>query len=122
MKQATVNFMPKDGKGSGSTGETNDAGEYELDYNRNTKGAMLGDHKVWITTQRTEEGESEDKTMLEFLPKKYSDSGSTELSASVSADEKPINFELTGKEEKRDSSKEAETDDAPCCGGEVIDF
>ncbi len=124
LKNATVNFMLKDGKGSSSTGTTNDGGEYELDYNRDHKGAMIGDHKVWITTQHTEESDDgSEKEVAEFLPKKYSDPNNTELSATVKAgSEEPINFALEGKEEKRNTLEE-DDDAGPCnCGDEVIDF
>jgi hypothetical protein len=48
LKDATVEFVPKEGWGS--LGKTDESGRYELLYRARKKGAIAGSHKVRITT------------------------------------------------------------------------
>ena len=41
--------VPEGGPANPSSGFTNEAGEYELVYNRNLMGAVIGDHQVRLT-------------------------------------------------------------------------
>ena len=48
LKRALVCFYPTDGRAS--AGQTDEEGHYELQYIRNVKGAVVGPHKVTIST------------------------------------------------------------------------
>jgi hypothetical protein len=47
VKNSLVEFYPQ--KGRPSMGRTNDQGKYELQFNENDKGAMVGLHEIRVT-------------------------------------------------------------------------
>jgi len=72
---AVVTFAPETGRPS--TGITDNAGRFELIYNKDTKGAKIGKHTVRISTQRyIENADGSTTEQQETIPEKYN-AGST---------------------------------------------
>jgi hypothetical protein len=99
---ASVVFQPEHGRPS--VGETDDAGRYKLDYTRDKPGAMLGKHRVSISTFREADPDADDpahrKGQPERVPAKYN--VETTLEVEVTAGRKePIDFPLDSKGEVR---------------------
>jgi len=116
---AEVIFYPANGRAS--VGTTDDTGKYELAYIRNENGAVVGEHRVTISTEvlpkseyeieldERDEGdggdevETEEQRRLnsrgqrEGLPPKFSDRKKTELTATVKAGPNEIDFPLKKK-------------------------
>jgi len=73
LADATVIFYPSDGRPS--MGITNELGEYELSYIREVKGAVIGQHKVSISTYLESDPDSSDpviqKGRPEIVPDRY---------------------------------------------------
>ncbi|MFK7769794.1 MAG: carboxypeptidase regulatory-like domain-containing protein [Mariniblastus sp.] len=104
VTEATISFHPTTGRGSG--GKTDAKGNYSLTYTRAEKGALIGQHKITITTDlaaeesRTMSGDYSDvpeaapKGRAEFLPAKYTDISKTVLTAEVVAGKNTIDFAL----------------------------
>ena len=92
LADATVTFSPD--KGRPSAGTTNSEGEYELTYVRDTKGAILGPHKVRITTVSEEDvvGERRGRRPKEPIPAKYN--VRTTLTANVEEGKNTFDFDL----------------------------
>jgi len=100
LKRAMVNFYPTDARAS--FGFTDAEGHYELQYIKNVKGAVVGQHKVTISTKIDKEddpptSEFGGKGREETMPPKYLDRKKTELSASVESGSNTIDFELESK-------------------------
>ncbi|WP_437205682.1 carboxypeptidase regulatory-like domain-containing protein [Planctomicrobium sp. SH664] len=98
LPRAGVAFFPKAG-GRPAFSRTNNEGKYELKYHGNTKGALLGDHEVRITTfiaanLTTDENDKVHVTpeQKEVVPKRYNDD--TELSVTVEPSRNEYNFDL----------------------------
>ena len=94
LENAAVIFSPPNGRPS--MGLTDSNGKYELNYIRDTKGAVPGTHQVRITTQP--ESRPDDYTGPEFketIPAKYNTD--TTLDAEVKAGENTFNFELESR-------------------------
>ena len=83
---ATVTFQPQEGKAS--RGVTDAGGHYELIYLRDIKGAVIGPHKVTITT-------ASEAAPQEKLPARYN--RQTELNKEVAAGANTIDFPLESK-------------------------
>ena len=113
VERACVSFYPASGDRA-SQGLTDADGHYELSYTRSTDGAVIGEHKVTISTKVESEVEYSDsdytdggtgetaatvvvKARKEMLPKKYRDLKVTELSATVESGSNEINFDLKSK-------------------------
>ena len=107
INYALVTFMPTQGRASG--GFTDTDGVYTLDYIVGEKGALIGQHRVYIKTRVAKEpsygedsGEEKDpvrkKGRKELLPKKYCDRNATELTATVEKGSNTIDFDLKTKE------------------------
>jgi len=106
IENAQVNFYPSGGRASGAV--TNAEGQYELMFHRK-KGALIGTHKVTITTEIAEvtgsallmaseeenarTGEA-DQPRRELLSRKYTDVKRTELTATVEAGNNVKDFDL----------------------------
>lgn len=90
---AAVTFEPEVGRPSYAT--TGESGEYSLMYRGNPWGAIVGHHRVRITTEALIEDspESGPKIVKERLPKRYH-SEST-LTAEVATGKNVIDFALT---------------------------
>ena len=106
LANASVSFYPSNGRAS--FGKTNAEGKYELIYIRD-KGAIIGDHKVTITSKvwgeasrkagpgqrpRDVEAAASEGAREEMLPEKYTIKTKTVLSAQVSPGTNEHNFEL----------------------------
>lgn len=65
IEGALIEFQPDDPNGSPSYGATNAEGHYELEFNPQRKGALIGMHTVRITT------ENENLRKPELLPPTY---------------------------------------------------
>jgi len=94
IDRATVTFYPAGGRSSG--GYTDDKGHYSLTYTRSQKGALIGDHKVTISTGLEKDYLDGAKTdeRAESMPKKYLDKNKTDLTATVEGGKNNIDFEL----------------------------
>ena len=73
-----------------SSGITNEAGEYELSYIKDTKGAVVGEHRV-----RIEFVQREGAGRRVQLPERYN--RSTELTATVKSGRNKIDFDLVSE-------------------------
>ena len=82
---ALIEFNPVGGNAKVSRGFTFTDGSYELTYLRKTKGAVLGKHRVRITT-------ATEHAPQERLPDRYN--SDTELSAEVTVGNNVIDYEL----------------------------
>lgn len=96
---ATLTFIPADGKGTTSTGQTDAAGHYKLMYTFRDEGVMLGTHNVKI--EKPSMGAEEIAEMKRLgqtpgdatkLPGKYAKVG--ELTAEVKSGKQTIDFNL----------------------------
>jgi hypothetical protein len=92
LANAVVSFEPAKGRPSGAT--TNAEGKYELIYVETTRGALVGEHAVRITTY-VEEGSPQAQTFKETIPKKYN--LKSELKENVKAGSNKIDFNLESK-------------------------
>ncbi|QDT66810.1 carboxypeptidase-like regulatory domain-containing protein [Calycomorphotria hydatis] len=93
---AQVMFIPVDG-GRNSIGNTDSNGEYHLMYVAGKGGALVGDHRVKVTTEKSgtvalDSDEVLAESSRELLPLKYN--SKTELTAVVNEGDNRINFEL----------------------------
>lgn len=94
---ATVIFHPASDARE-SVGTTDENGYYELRYTRNVDGAVVGQHKVTISSEVTAGGygvEDKVEAQAETIPKKYRDPKKTELTETVESGSNTINFDLT---------------------------
>lgn len=88
---ASVIFTPENG--SPSYGTTDENGYYTLSYSINQDGAMIGKHKVQISTHRSEDEDAEGNTISaapETLPAKHN--RETTLTAEVKSGSNTIDF------------------------------
>lgn len=93
VANAMVTFQPI-GIGRPSSGETNEKGEYTLNYTADLTGALVGKHKVSISTEKVYEAildESERKTIPEKFPPSFNTD--TELEVEVKPGSQVFNFD-----------------------------
>ncbi len=90
LADAYITFEPQE-NGAASTGVTDEKGEYSLVYSATQKGAVAGNHVVRISKLKSDMGE-------ETLSPNYN--VKSKLSATVSADNNKIDFDLTSKPSK----------------------
>ena len=91
LENVLVSFAPENGRPS--TGITDSSGNYELNYIRDTKGAIPGTHRVRITTlQEAPSDQDPTAAVQEKIPAKYN--VNTTLTAEVNADENTFDFAL----------------------------
>lgn len=106
INYALVTFMPTQGRASG--GFTDSDGVYTLDYVVGEKGALIGQHRVYIRTRVAKEPSYGEESSVEkdpvrktgrkeLLPKKYCDRDATELTATVEKGSNTIDFDLKTK-------------------------
>lgn len=90
---AAVVFEPDSGRPS--YGTTNESGEYSLTYRGNSWGAVVGHHKVRITTEAVLEDSPDAPPVFlkERLPQRYH--SKSILTADVAAGENVVDFPLT---------------------------
>ncbi|WP_050986309.1 hypothetical protein [Schlesneria paludicola] len=89
LKDALVQFEPTTGRGSSAI--TNAAGKYDLVYVDQTRGALVGEHTVRITTYVEEDSPAAAK-FKESIPKKYN--SNSELKKTVKPGRNEFNFDL----------------------------
>lgn len=99
LADAEVTFQPETGRPS--LGKTDSQGNYTLAYTVNDNGALIGPHKVIITTAveafSDETGGGQDREARpEILPPKYN--AQTNLTAEVKSGSNTIDFPLKSKE------------------------
>ena len=84
-------------EGRGSHGITDSEGKYELIYIGKTKGAKVGNHRIFVTTPVDEEDDSdpEAQQVKETIPAKYSKD--TTLTAEVKSGKNTCDFDLKSK-------------------------
>jgi hypothetical protein len=93
LPNAEVEFQPTDNS-SPSYGKTDSSGHYELMFTADQAGALVGEHKVRITTGgETEDDSGNTTTTEEVVPEKYN--AQTELTATVEKGGGPYDFDLT---------------------------
>lgn len=92
LANVTVTFNPEEGRPS--NGRTDEAGKYELGYLRDTKGAVIGTHKVSISTPQ-EAPTPPGQTYKDPIPAKYNTK--TTLTADVKAGDNTFDFKLDSK-------------------------
>jgi hypothetical protein len=95
LPKATVRFFPASGRPSQAI--TRDDGSYELCYIGGDKGALLGEHRVTISTYMMDEDMKTHRMVNhpEILPEKYH--AKSELSRIVEPRHNEFNFELTSQ-------------------------
>lgn len=95
VPDAVVRFQPNSGRGSRA--KTNAEGYYNLGYVGSAEGALIGEHKVTISTQWMDEDRTTHKMVShpETLPARYN--SESDLTRTVEAGHNEINFELTSK-------------------------
>ncbi len=92
LANAEVEFQPTDNS-SPSYGKTDSSGHYELMFTADQAGAIVGEHKVRITTGGETEDENGNSTATEeVVPEKYN--AQTELTATVEKGGGPYDFDL----------------------------
>jgi hypothetical protein len=93
-----IAFVPNETGASPSVGKTDAEGNYRLAFTQDRFGALVGKHKVTISSKKIspnelpDTGESIDTTFVP-IPKKYQNT----LTAEVKPSANLINFELDGK-------------------------
>lgn len=94
---AEVIFQPADGRPS--VGKSDSSGHYKMAYTMDVNGAMVGAHKVTITSARTASGGEGGQPLVasrkEILPVKYHTK--SELTADVKKGSNTIDFALKSK-------------------------
>lgn len=108
IANANISFHPETGRGS--TGQTDSEGRYELLFTQGRKGAVLGNHKVTISTKvYAQESRDVDydgnesgnavKGRAESMPDKYRVKSATILTAEVKSGKNEIDFPLSSDSE-----------------------
>ena len=100
VTRAMVSFYPADARAS--VGFTDQEGHYELQYIKNTKGAVIGEHTVTISTKIDREddpptSEFGGKGREETMPPKYLERKKSVLVKTVESGRNTINFDLTSE-------------------------
>ncbi|MBA2117512.1 carboxypeptidase-like regulatory domain-containing protein [Bremerella alba] len=94
LSDATVSFQSVE-LGRMASGKTDAQGHYELILLNDTKGAVVGANKVFITTAQPGDDANPGSAKRETLPKKYHEK--SELTADVKAEPNEFNFDLNSK-------------------------
>lgn len=93
---AVVSFRPLEG-GRTAEGVTDESGNFTIEFAAGSKGALLGDHEVRVTTFRErvigDNGRVEDPGMPEKVPNKYNED--SELVRTVEPGKNHFDLELT---------------------------
>jgi len=93
LPKARVVFQPVE-SGPSSHAETDDAGHYELQFEKDKPGAVLGEHNVTVETFRVAYDESgEPVEVPETVPAKYN--AETTLTRTVNPGEQTIDLKLS---------------------------
>ncbi|WP_417391838.1 hypothetical protein [Gimesia sp.] len=92
LSNVMVSFSPENGRPS--IARTDEAGNYELGYLAETKGAVIGKHTVSITTPQ-ENPTPPGQVYKDPIPAKYN--SKTTLTADVKAGDNTFDFQLESK-------------------------
>ena len=95
LDQTTIAFYPTEGRSS--IGFTDAEGHYSLVHTRNENGAIIGGHKVTISTAlegSDQYDEVQTEGRKETMPRKYLNKKTTDLTAKVERGTNTINFDL----------------------------
>jgi hypothetical protein len=77
--------------GKGSSGKTNENGEYSLTATSGTRGAVVGKHQVLISTQEADRGDNDQRpkrgsrASMNKIPQRYTIGGKDQLTFVVSS-------------------------------------
>lgn len=94
LANALIVFQPEKG-GSPSTARTDEEGYYDLMFTADRAGAMLGKHKVTVSTYRQEpQPNGTTKELPETVPARYTNQLKTPLVKEVSSGSNKINIDL----------------------------
>jgi hypothetical protein len=107
LPHASVEFIPENR--NPSIGLTDDQGRYKLTFHANADGALIGRHKVKISTFQAPYQDNEGthhKAVPERVPAQYN--RRTELEAEVQPGSQELNFPLTSDGEAAGPSRRAE--------------
>ncbi len=102
LAAAVVTFHPVNVEGTYSTARTDASGNYELIFSRQSKGALVAEHRVTISTGGDGDEEDEEGNPIsreERVPAQYNTK--SELVRQVEPGANVINFELTGTAEQK---------------------
>lgn len=94
VDRATIIFYPPTGRSS--FGYTDENGHYSLVHSRKNNGALIGNHRVTISTEIEKDylnGANTD-ARKETMPAKYLDPEKTDLTGTVNSGSNEIDFEL----------------------------
>jgi len=91
LAEATVVFQPA--QGSPSYGETDSQGRYRLGYTADKPGAVVGKHRVSITTARVKGPPGEEVEVPERVPAEYN--SQSEVTREVEPGENVFDFSIT---------------------------
>ena len=89
LADADVTFQPE-GPGRASVGTTDSQGRYELNYTNDVRGALVGPHRVMITTAR--DGDDSVAPTPEKLPDRYHHN--SEIKVEVAAGSNTFDFNV----------------------------
>ncbi len=105
LAAATVVFMPVESTpGNGGFGRTDDEGRFTVTYSSGYEGIPAGAYRVSISRRLMPDGSpvaADDETppiespATESLPKPYSDPEDSQLTATIGAEQMPIEFKLS---------------------------
>ena len=98
VEGARVRFYPTTGRGS--SGKTDEKGHSEWKYTRSEDGAVIGEHKVTISTEVEANNYEQDDAVearAESIPKKYVNLKTTDLTATVKSGNNTHNFDIKSK-------------------------
>ena len=94
LPDAVVSFRPVEG-GRQSSGRTDANGRYELRYSAKELGAVVGKHKVTLTTATGEDSQA--RFRGDKVPPQYRDGVETKLEEEVSRGPNTIDLHLTSR-------------------------
>lgn len=90
---AMVTFAPAEGGGRPAAGRTDNRGRYQLVFSRDARGALVGPHRVSISTYNELPGEDgDDQVIPERVPAQYN--VQSELTRTVERGSNEFNFDL----------------------------
>jgi hypothetical protein len=92
LVDADVTFQPEE-TGRASVGTTDSSGRYELIYFNEVRGALVGKHRVLITTLR--DGDDSSPNIPERLPPRYHRESDTQVE--VTKGSNTFNFDLESR-------------------------
>jgi hypothetical protein len=100
---AIIQFVPADGAGRPSTGQTDAQGRFKLIYDRQHDGAAIGKYKVWVSTRAARHAEDAaamlgkkaptPNEMAEFIDKYSAEKSKVEVAIDKSTTDLKLNWD-----------------------------